>query len=144
MIDWVEHKTDIPNLAELLDQHRRHGGVIVEYDRIISAIVYCRRSSVLEWAPDRVARCKAGLKHALWCGLLGWWSWTGLIVTGICIFNNLLGGLDVTRALTAPPPLPATGDPVLRELETVIKRRQYLLLAFLLVLLALIFLLPRL
>src|ERR1041384_5742846 len=108
MLHWNEVNFDIPNLDDLLAKYRQHGGAIIQYDRITSAIVYTRRTAVYEWVPGRAARWRAGLKHALWCAMFGWWSWTGLIVTGILIFNNALGGLDFTRLLTAPPPLPGS------------------------------------
>lgn len=140
-IHFHEFKSDIPNLDDLLEKHRVQGGSIIQYDRICSALVYARRTAVYEWVPNRTARHWRGCQHALWCAMLGWWSWVGLIVTGILIFNNLAGGSDFTRLLTTPPPLPGSGDdPALRELEAVDQRRKYLLLVLLLAVLATIIL----
>ena len=138
-LHWNEYQFELPpNIEELVAKQRQHGGAIIQYDRIFSIFVYARRTAVFEWVPNRAARYRAGLKNAGWCALLGWWSWTGLIVTGLLIFNNLLGGLDFTRFLTTPPPLPGTfgPDPALRELELIEQKRRYVFLVCLLVVLA--------
>ena len=53
------------------------------------------------------------------------------------IINKLMGGVDVTRVLTSPPPLPGQpfDDSAIRELRAAHKRQQYAFFAFLLVLL---------
>ena len=141
-LHWHEFKFDIPNLDELLAKHRQHGGFIIQYDRVFSILVYTRRTAICEWVPNRAARYRAGLKHALWCGLLGWWSLAGLFVTGVLIFNNLLGGIDYTRYLTTPPLLPGVSDQdsARREVEAAERRRLYLMLVCLYVVLAFVFL----
>jgi hypothetical protein len=51
-----------------------------------------------------------------------------------------MGGIDVTRVLTSPPPLPDQpyDDSAVRELKAALKRQQYAFLIFLLVLLLVI------
>jgi hypothetical protein len=138
-IFWTQ-KTTIRNLPELLDNYHKHGGSIVQYDRVFSIILYMQRSPKFEWVPPNTTRRAAGLKHALWCCLLGWWSITGFFATSGAIINNLMGGVDVTKVLTSPPPLP--GQPfdntALKELEAARRRQGYAFLTFLLILLLLV------
>jgi hypothetical protein len=138
-IFWTQ-KARIPNLQELLDNYQRHGGSIVQYDRVFSVIVYMQRYPKFEWVSPTTARRAAGFKHALWCCLLGWWSPLGFFATTGAIINNVMGGIDVTKILTSPPPLP--GQPfdqtALKELGAAQRRQQYAFLAFLLLLLLLV------
>jgi hypothetical protein len=146
-IFWSQ-KATIPNLEELLANYRQHGGAIVQYERVLSAVIYSQRTHKFEWVGPGTTRRAVGCKHALWCFFLGWWSITGFVWTAGAILNNLMGGIDVTRVLTSPPPLP--GQPhdteAIRELQAARKRQQYVFLAFLLGLLVLVlifFVLPN-
>jgi hypothetical protein len=82
---------------------------------------------VFELVPQGTTRRAAGRKHALWCCLLGWWSIPGFFGTAGSIINNLMGGIDVTKILTTPPPLP--GQPfdstALEELQAARQRQGY-------------------
>ena len=137
-IFWTQ-KTKIPNLPELLDNYGRLGGAIVQYERVFSIIIFSRRSPKFEWVSPQTTRRAVGFKHAFWCFLLGWWSLPGFFMTAGSIINNLMGGIDVTRVLTSPPPLPGQLDDnsAILELQAARKRQQYVFLAFLLVLLVL-------
>jgi hypothetical protein len=147
-IFWRE-RTRVKNLPELLDNYRNRGGAIVEYQRLYSIILFTRRFPVYEWVPPETTRQVAGRKHALWCCAFGWWSIFGVIGTGGIILNNLMGGVDVTKILTSPPPIP--GQPfdntALQELQAARHRQAYGFLAsllFLLLVVILIFALPAL
>jgi hypothetical protein len=141
-IFWRE-KAKIQNLPELLENYGESGGVIVEYQRIFSIIIFSRMSPVYEWVPPGTSRRAAGRKHAMYCFFLGWWSIMGLFGTAGAIINNLMGGIDVTKILTMPPPLP--GQPydnaAIRELNEARKRQGYGFLIFLAVVLVLVLIL---
>jgi len=141
-IFWSE-KTKIHNLPELLENYRRHGGAIVEYRRIFFVFVFSRMYPVYEWVSPETTRKAAGRKHALFCGLLGWWSIMGFFGTAGAIINNLMGGIDVTKVLTMPPPVPGQpfDDSAIRELNAARKRQGYAFVIFLFVLLLLILIL---
>jgi hypothetical protein len=102
--------------------------------------LYTQRYPKFEWVPPDTARCTAGRKHALCCFLLGWWSIGGLFATGAMVINNLLGGIDVTRILTAPPSLAGQpfDDVAWREYAMAQKRQQWMFLGSLLFLLLLV------
>src|SRR5260221_8504895 len=104
-IFWTQ-KATIPNLPALLENYRKHGGAIVQYDRVYSMVVFMERSPKFEWVPPNTTRRAVGFKHALWCCVFGWWSVPGFFATAGAIINNLMSGVDVTKVLTSPPPLP--------------------------------------
>jgi len=138
-IYWTQ-RTTIPHLDELLAQVREQGGSIIQYQRVFSIILYSQSSPQFEWVPSGASRVSAGLKHTLFSALLGWWSLTGLFWTPAVIINNLMGGVDVTRVLTEPPPLP--GQPfdssALAELARAQKRQQIAFLILLFIVLAVV------
>jgi hypothetical protein len=138
-IYWTE-RASIPNLQELLEKVQKHGGAIVEYQRVFSIILFTRSFPVFDWVPPGVSRKTAGLKHVLFCGMLGWWSVTGLLWTPAVLINNLMGGVDLTKVFTQPPPLP--GQPfdntAIAELNRARKRQQYAYVGFLLFVLLLV------
>lgn len=141
-IFWKE-KARIQNLPDLLDKHQKCGGQIVEYRRIFSILVFSRIYPVYEWISPQTTRHAAGRKHALFCALLGWWSIVGFFGTAGAIINNLMGGIDVTKVFTMPPPLP--GQPydnsAIRELNAARKRQGYAFVIFLFILLFIILIL---
>jgi len=94
----------IPNLEVMLQKQRQYGGKIVRYQRLFSLLVYSQHYSEFEWLEPSASRQAAGLKHALFCFVFGWWSAHGLLRTFPAIVVNLLGGTDVTRLLTASTP----------------------------------------
>jgi hypothetical protein len=132
-IFWTE-RSAIPNLEELRSKVHQQGGSIVQYQRIYSIFIFSQSSTTFEWVPPGKSRTKAGLKHVAFSCALGWWSAGGMLATPAVIINNLMGGIDVTRILTEPPPLP--GDPfdstAIAELQRAQKRQQYVFLGFLL------------
>ena len=145
-IFWTE-RTKIPNLEEMVENYHRHGGSIIQYDRLFSIILFTRRYPKFEWVPPHQTRRAAGKKHALWCFLFGWWSIGGILGTTAMIVNNLLGGIDVTRVLTTPPPLPGQpfDDAAWREYAAAQKRQQWIFvgsLFFLLILAIIFFVIP--
>jgi hypothetical protein len=139
-IYWTE-RASIPNLHDLLEKVRQHGGSIVEYQRVFGIIVFTRTFPVFEWVPPHASRKTAGLKHVLFCAALGWWSVTGLFWTPAALIKNLTGGVDLTKVFTQPPPLP--GQPfdntTIAELNQARKRQQYAYVGFLLFVLLLVF-----
>ena len=141
-IFWRE-KTKIRNLPELMDKFHKHGGLIVEYQRIFSIFVFSRMYPVYEWVSPDTTRQVTGRKHALFCCLLGWWSIMGLFWTAGAIINNLMGGVDVTKVLMMPPPIPGQpyDDSAIRELNSARKRQGYAFLVFLFVFLLLVLIL---
>jgi len=138
-IFWTE-KSKIRNLPELLDNYQKHGGQIVQYQRIFSFIVFSRMFPVFEWVSPNATRRAAGRKHALFSFLLGWWSPIGMFGTAGIIINNLMGGIDVTKILTKPPPLPGQpyDDSAVREFNAAKKRQAYAFLLFLSLLLVVV------
>lgn len=97
-----ERKRKIPNTNALVENVRLRGGSIVQYDRIESVLVVCDRSARFEWVGPGESRRMAGVKHALYCALLGWWSPMGLIATPVSVVVNLRGGIDVTESFVEP------------------------------------------
>jgi hypothetical protein len=104
-ITWTD-KARIPNLPELVDRVRTHGGSIVEFQRVWSLLLYCQWGPIYRWVGPRQSRYVSGLGHAAFCFLFGWWSPAGIIWTLPAVVNNLCGGVDVTSIYTKPPPLP--------------------------------------
>lgn len=141
-ITWREKGT-ISNLEELLNSYHWKGGSIVEYQHMFSAVVYSSTYSVYEWVPAGKSRKIAGIKHALFCGFLGWWSFFGLMFAPVCIINNLLGGIDVTKVLTSPPPLPGQLPDMtaVAELNAARKRQGYIFVGYLFTVLLIVILL---
>ena len=126
-IQWSE-RAKIPNLSELVQNYHERGGAIIEYERIWSAIYLTHSSPVFAWVPPGHNRSIAGIKHAVFCLLLGWWSPSGLFWTLPAVINNLMGGVDVSQVLAKPPPLPGESyaPAVLKELIAN-RRRQKIL-----------------
>src|SRR5882757_6642432 len=92
-------------LPELLEQYQRHGGKVVMFQRVISAVVISVETTHLVWVPTYTSRTWAGFKYVLWTALLGWWSIPGLWCAPSAILNNLFGGIDVTELVIGPPVL---------------------------------------
>jgi len=136
---WTQ-KSTIPNLQKLLDNYHEHGGVIVQYERVVSLLVFSWRATKFEWVGPHTTRRAVGCKYALWNFLLGWWSVPGFFWTIGAIINNLMGGIDVTRVLALPPPLPGQpfDETAVREMKDAQKRQQYALLGVLFIILILI------
>ena len=67
----------------------------------------------------------------------------GLFGTMGMIINNGMGGVDVTKVLTMPPPIPGQpyDDTAIRELNEARKRQGYAFFAFLFVLLLVVLIL---
>ena len=128
-IQWSE-RAKVPNLTELVQNYREHGGAIVEYEHVWSAIYFSSSSPVFEWVPPTASRHIAGIKHALFCFFLGWWSPAGLLWTLPAVINNFLGGIDVSQVLANPPPLPGQSyDPIaIRELVANRRRQGIIIL----------------
>jgi hypothetical protein len=104
-IYWTE-KSKIRNLPELLAKYREQGGKIVEYQEVISLVVFSQRRPRFVWLPPGKSQAAGGIPSAIGCFFLGWWSIAGFFWTPAAIINNLMGGIDLTQVLTGPPPLP--------------------------------------
>ena len=89
-------------LAALREKVLLGGGLIVQYDRILSALIAAETRPVFEWIGPGESRAMAGVKHALFCVAFGFWSIPGLLVTPAIIVTNLMGGLNVTEAIVPP------------------------------------------
>jgi hypothetical protein len=103
---WSE-PAKIHNLDQILESYRNHGGAIVEYRRIWSVLTVAISSPRIEWVPKGASRAGRGLRHALFCALLGWWSLPGFFGTIGALVQNLRGGIDVTAVLAPSPGQPA-------------------------------------
>ena len=129
-----ETKTTIPKLPEMIANVQRHGGSIVQYWHAFSIVLYMQRSPVFRYVPPGKSHKIAGIPPAVFCGLLGWWSAVGWLVTPPLVVMNLLGGTDMTRILVpAPPPLPGQQPDLSahEELHRAQKRQGYVFLAYL-------------
>lgn len=64
----------------------------------------------------------------------------GMFGTAGIIINNLMGGIDITRILTMPPPLPGHpyDDTAVREFNAARKRQAHAFLLFLCLLFVLV------
>jgi hypothetical protein len=141
MVFTFQDTVKIENLPELRAKVHAHGGSIIQYNRVISCVLISWRYSAFEWVPPSASRRKAGLKHAVSCFLLGWWSITGWIMTPTLVVNNLMGGLDVTHTLIPqPPPLPGqqADTSAHEEYNRAVKRQQWITLITLLAMLLVI------
>lgn len=127
-----------PALQDLIDHCRRNGGTIVQYERVVSLLIYMRRYPKYDWVAPHSSRRAVGYKHALWCFLLGWWSITGLLFTPGAIINNVMGGIDVTPLLMSSRQLPdhRATESAVQEYNAALKRQQQVFLGFLVVVLA--------
>ena len=141
-LHWSE-RASVKDLPALKQQLYRHGGEIVQYQCIMSAIFFARTTNYLEWVPPYSSRFSVGLKYVLQSLLLGWWSLPGLLFTPPIIINDLLGGADVTDLYVGPPPPPPAqrGEVARRELDKLTSRGHWVILATVVLLLVAIFLL---
>jgi hypothetical protein len=127
-------ETKIPDLPEMIAKVQQHGGSIVQYQHVFSIILYMQRSPVFRYVPPGKSHKAAGIPHAVFCGLLGWWSVLGWLVTPPLVVMNLLGGIDMTKILIpGPPPLPGElpDTSAHAELQRAEKRQQYIVLGYL-------------
>ncbi len=122
-------------LPAIKEQFRRHGGKVVLFQRITSAIFVTWEHNHLEWIPPYATRTWAGFRHAFWTALLGWWSIPGLWCAPAAILTNVFGGVDVTEIVKTPPPLPGHSQPqLIAKAEAIFENRGYyfLILEFIL------------
>ena len=103
-IYWTE-RTQIKNLPELLAKHRAHGGSLIEYQVVLSALLFSQTKPKIVWLPAGKNRSIQGLLISIPTILLGWWSIAGFFWTIGALVKNLMGGVDVTAVFTTPPPL---------------------------------------
>ena len=121
-IQWSS-SVEIPNAQKLLDQVQRHGGSIIEYQRVFSLLLFSQSSPQYVWMRAGGSRFRAGLEHSIFTLITGWWSLPGIFWTPACVLYNSFGGTDVTRLLqlahrpapqpvsSSPPPLPISSRP---------------------------------
>jgi hypothetical protein len=101
VLSWTRERK-IANTDELVQNVRLRGGSIIAFDRIESVLIACERSHRYEWVGPGEDRKRAGLKHALYCLLLGPWSLPGLVGAPVAVVANLMGGVDVTESFIEP------------------------------------------
>ncbi|MFO0582341.1 MAG: hypothetical protein U0229_08720 [Anaeromyxobacter sp.] len=89
----------IPDLEAIVENLRNHGGSIVAYQRVWSLGIVSVVSEEVRWVPPRTSRFVAGLPHAVFCLLLGWWSFSGFFATISALIRNFMGGLEITPLL---------------------------------------------
>ena len=138
-IHWTS-RPQIKNLHDLLDCHRRYGGSIIEYDEVMSALVFTTRATRYRWVRPGGSRIAKGFLQSVLTLILGWWSVTGFFWTLYALVKNFRGGLDVTRLLTAPVTLegPAVDETALRAMDAEAKGHRRAFIIVLLVLAAVI------
>lgn len=129
---WWSQPQRIRNIADLRRNVRERGGSIRQYERLVSLLFFMRRDSAFEWVPPDGSPLRAGLKHVVYCLLLGWWSILGWMLTPAIVVNNLLGGVDVTAVLSTDQPEPLALEAALNELRRTAKRQQRVLVGTLL------------
>ena len=95
--------TTITNLAELQWRVANHGGSIVAYQRVLSAVVASVATTEHEWVPPGTSAVRAGLRHTLVTLVCGWWSISGFLWTITALIHNLGGGHDMTPLLAPGP-----------------------------------------
>ena len=93
-------------------------------------IYFTQSNPIFVWVPPGRSRSIAGLKHALFCFVLGWWSFTGLCWTLPAVVNNLMGGVNVTQVLANPPPLPGQQYDATALKELIANRRRQAVIFF--------------
>jgi hypothetical protein len=125
---------DLKGLPEIQKQFERHGGRVVLFQQVTSAVVVSWGSAHLEWVPPHATRTGRGLRYAFWTALLGWWSLSGLWCTPAAILTDLFGGVDVTDLVKTSTP-PQNRPKIIAKAEAVVRNREYYLLILELVLL---------
>jgi hypothetical protein len=136
---WTE-RAPVRNLSELQDQIQKRGGAIVQYEVVISPLVFSCTRKYLEWVPPYQSRWGIGFKYALWCLAVGWWSLPGLFLTPPAIINNVMGGADVTGLVISEKATPETRAAAKKELKKVTERFGLVILFLFLLVIAGIFL----
>jgi len=93
----TEAEVDSP--AELRDQLKTHGGQVILYRYVVSAIVISHSDFRAVWiAPGRNRR-QAMLLHSLPTMVCGWWSLHGVFWTVQALAHNINGGVDISEML---------------------------------------------
>ena len=135
-IFW-QTRSEIPNLTWLQSQVDQFGGAIVQYQRVLSLVVYSQMTPVFEWVSPTTSRTSAGMKHTLFSALLGWWSLAGFFWTPSVLLGNLMGGVNVTAVLTGPEKSEEEllASPAYREFQQNEKRQRAVFVVYLLCLL---------
>lgn len=135
-VHWTE-PPNVSNLPHLMGKYQTLGGAIVEYQHVTSFIFLSRRAFHYEWVSPGGSRFLLGVKHSVFCCLFGWWSVDGLLIwTPAAIISNLLGGVDITKALVSQgsPDTSGAQDEATREIMTTRKRHMWAFIVFLAVL----------
>lgn len=90
-------------LPKLLEQRKATGGRVVVYLRVVSFVFVTRVSHHYCLLRSLENRSVRGFSFSGPSLLVGWWSLIGPFSTFYALAHNLLGGIDVTEELTAPP-----------------------------------------
>jgi hypothetical protein len=117
-------------LPALRENIHRHGGIIVQYQRIYSLILFSLKTTHWIWVPPYRSRRAIGLEFALPSLLFGLWSLPGFLSTPTVILNNILGGAEVTGLVAGPPFLKEQQNraAAIKELDKIKNRERYVLL----------------
>jgi hypothetical protein len=103
---------DLTKVPELVQKVRSHGGALIEYAWVGSALLFTYRRTHIVWLRPGGSRVARGLGYTLISTLLGWWSLLGIFWTIQTLVQNLMGGVDVTAPFTDP-----TGAPFVQDSE---------------------------
>lgn len=106
---------DLTNVPELVEKVRSHGGTLVEYAWVWSALLFTYRRTHIVWLRPGGSRVARGLGYTLFSALLGWWSLMGIFWTIQALVQNLRGGVDVTASLSDPTGAPFSHDSAREE-----------------------------
>lgn len=135
-VHWTE-PPNVSNLPQLMGKYQTLDGAIVEYQHVTSFILLSRRTFHYEWVSPGSSRFLLGVKHSVFCCLFGWWSVDGLLVwTPAAIISNLLGGVDITKALVSQgsPDMSGAQDEAAREIMSTRKKHMWAFIVLLAVL----------
>lgn len=97
---------DLTKVPELVDKVRSHGGSLVEYAWVWSALLFTYRRTHIVWLRPGGSRVARGLGYTVFSAVLGWWSLLGIFWTIQALVQNLMGGVDVTAPFTDPTGAP--------------------------------------
>jgi hypothetical protein len=90
-----------------------------------SAVAYAETKPFYEWVAPGKSRIIAGLRHAAFSAVLGWWSPMGAITNLSVVINDLAGGVDVTAYFRPEDPFVRAGELTATEQLTVdLKRKE--------------------
>ena len=117
-------------LPAVKENLHRHGGIIVQYQRIYSLILFSLKTTHWIWVPPYRSRRAIGLEFALPSLFFGLWSLPGFLSAPGVILNDMLGGAEVTGLVAHPAFLKEQQNQAaaIKELDKIKNRERYMLL----------------